>query len=58
MRGSDNGHAYLEIHTWETKGCPLMAHECDCYFEAGKKEYEEIEKYIFFNYLYFIHNTV
>ncbi len=35
-----------------------MAHQCDCYFEAGKRECEEIEKMSFLNYLHFIYNTV
>ncbi len=35
---------YLLILTWETTSSPLMAHHCDCYFEAGKRECEGIEK--------------
>ncbi len=54
MRGSDYGHEYLEIHTWETKGRPLMAHQCDCYVEARKTECEEIELFIYFHYLFLL----
>ncbi len=43
-QGRENGHEYLVIHTWETKGRPLMSHMCDCDCEVGKKECEEIEK--------------
>ncbi len=39
------------MFTLETKGPPLMVpnvHQCDCDFEAGKRECEEIEFFLFF----------
>ncbi len=38
------------------KGCQWPISVTD--FEAGKRECEEIEQMFFFNYLYFIYNTV
>jgi len=61
MWGRDNLHEYLVINTWETKGCPLIAHQCDFYFEAGKKKCEEIENICqktFFYYFYLQHSTI
>ncbi len=58
MRGSDNGHEYLVIHTWETKGLPLWAINMNV-TEAGKKECEESKiMWVYDYYLYFIYNTV
>ncbi len=35
-----------------------MAHQCDCDFEAGKREREEIENLIFLLFVFYLQDSI